>query len=322
MNRKVQHNNTAAPTQLWSEDPEYTMCCWGQGDSTPVHWWDGETSFYLAAGVNIGAWTGNFNFGPFTLGTEQYAEPDDFVSALAGTYNGSNYEMVWSEPKLVPGGVNYHMYYSSTGSMHLNGLSSGTSGGVSRGWDGSGSSAYASVHWNSSNMAETTNMWVAIRPDIPIWSVTNTNPITIQTRKPYDQHWLHTGDQVTIANLCPNANGTRTVTVIDAFTVSLGVNGTCSYSGYTGTSSGTMTATSDTANFTEILIGPSGSLQTYSACDLNQDGVVNTLDVNLAVQQALGLASCTDLTGDGVCNVVDVQRVINAMNGGTCRVGT
>jgi len=59
--------------------------------------------------------------------------------------------------------------------------------------------------------------------------------------------------------------------------------------------------------------------QTANACDLNQDGVVNILDVQLAVNMALGLAPCTaNVAGAGVCNTVVIQRVIIADLGGTC----
>ncbi len=61
---------------------------------------------------------------------------------------------------------------------------------------------------------------------------------------------------------------------------------------------------------------------TYSACDANQDGVVNSLDVQLTQPQILGTQPCaSDLNGDGACTVVDLQRVINASLGQTCRVG-
>jgi hypothetical protein len=60
--------------------------------------------------------------------------------------------------------------------------------------------------------------------------------------------------------------------------------------------------------------------QTFSACDLNQDGVINVLDVNLAVNMALGQTSCTaNIKGTTGCNVVTVQRVVQAtLPGGTC----
>jgi hypothetical protein len=61
----------------------------------------------------------------------------------------------------------------------------------------------------------------------------------------------------------------------------------------------------------------------FSACDLNQDGVVNSLDANLAVSMILTPATCdANIVGAGVCNVVVVQRVVNAgLPGGTCLPG-
>lgn len=60
-----------------------------------------------------------------------------------------------------------------------------------------------------------------------------------------------------------------------------------------------------------------------SACDLNQDGTVNVVDVQLATNMALGLAPCTaNIYGTGVCNVIVVQRVTNAVLGGACVTGT
>ena len=60
-----------------------------------------------------------------------------------------------------------------------------------------------------------------------------------------------------------------------------------------------------------------------SACDLNSDGLVNVIDIQLGIDQALGILSCTsgDLNGDSQCNVLDVQRIINAALGAGCKVG-
>jgi hypothetical protein len=59
-----------------------------------------------------------------------------------------------------------------------------------------------------------------------------------------------------------------------------------------------------------------------SPCDLNTDGLVNVLDVQLMVSQALGTTACTNrLDGGATCDVIDVQRVVNAALGGACRVG-
>jgi hypothetical protein len=59
---------------------------------------------------------------------------------------------------------------------------------------------------------------------------------------------------------------------------------------------------------------------TSNACDLNLDGAVNGADVQLAINQALGVTACgtASLHLAGVCDVITVQRVIIAANGGAC----
>jgi hypothetical protein len=61
----------------------------------------------------------------------------------------------------------------------------------------------------------------------------------------------------------------------------------------------------------------------FSKCDLNQDGVVNVLDVQLATDQAIGATTCgtADLEGNGQCTAIDVNRVGAAALGGPCVVG-
>ncbi len=59
-----------------------------------------------------------------------------------------------------------------------------------------------------------------------------------------------------------------------------------------------------------------------SPCDLNSDGTVNVMDVQLMVSQALGTTACANrLDGGSSCDVIDVQRVVNAALGGACRQG-
>jgi hypothetical protein len=58
-----------------------------------------------------------------------------------------------------------------------------------------------------------------------------------------------------------------------------------------------------------------------NACDLNQDGTVNVVDVQLAINMDLGLMGCTaNLEGLGVCNSDVVNRVTTAALGGSCVV--
>ncbi len=72
-------------------------------------------------------------------------------------------------------------------------------------------------------------------------------------------------------------------------------------------------------------IGPyeASGATTVLSCDLNGDGVVNILDVQSAINQALGVSSCTNasLQQNGQCNIIDVQRVITASLGGNCLFG-
>jgi hypothetical protein len=72
------------------------------------------------------------------------------------------------------------------------------------------------------------------------------------------------------------------------------------------------------------LLSPSAAWsQAANACDLNQDGVVSVLDIQLAINMVLGLAPCTaNIIGAGVCNIIVVQRVTNAVLTGTCSTGT
>lgn len=59
------------------------------------------------------------------------------------------------------------------------------------------------------------------------------------------------------------------------------------------------------------------------SCDINGDGVPNVVDVQQAVNAALGVVGCTfeDIDRSGTCSVVDVQRVVNTALGSACHVG-
>jgi len=77
------------------------------------------------------------------------------------------------------------------------------------------------------------------------------------------------------------------------------------------------------ANFSVKAYTAAGGSGSPTSCDLNRDGVVNIADVQLAINQSLGILPCTsaDLDADGVCNITDVQREINASLGGPCLLG-
>lgn len=84
----------------------------------------------------------------------------------------------------------------------------------------------------------------------------------------------------------------------------------------------TSNRTGRAAVFTVLLLGlsPAAWSQALNGCDLNADRAINTIDVQLSVNMALGATGCTaTIEGSGVCNVVVVQRVVNAALGSTCR---
>lgn len=72
----------------------------------------------------------------------------------------------------------------------------------------------------------------------------------------------------------------------------------------------------------EIWIGQlSGTVPAGRTCDVNGDGVVNILDVQLTTLQSSGAAPCgtADLNRDGHCDQSDAQIVIQNILGGTCQ---
>ena len=58
---------------------------------------------------------------------------------------------------------------------------------------------------------------------------------------------------------------------------------------------------------------PNVTLPPVNVCDVNRDGSVNVTDVQLSVNQALGITACGtgNVNGDAACNVTDVQLVVN-----------
>jgi hypothetical protein len=84
----------------------------------------------------------------------------------------------------------------------------------------------------------------------------------------------------------------------------------------------TVTASSGTLAGSPVTFTATGVIGSTNPCDLNSDGAVNMTDVQMAVNQSLGVTTCTNANLDGAgCSVVGVQRVINATQGGTCRTG-
>ena len=78
---------------------------------------------------------------------------------------------------------------------------------------------------------------------------------------------------------------------------------------------------SGTLILTVSLLSFSTSARAQSACDLNRDGTINVVDLQLAIDMQLNLLPCTaDINGVGVCNDLVRQRVLSAALGGACVV--
>ncbi len=319
-NRMVSHRVGNFGDASYPEDPE-----WNASTLTyPVHYYDGLTHFYWgptysselqAAGVSC-------TMGAFTMDTVANGA-DAYVYSIAGSYNPSTgrYDLSWNQPKGIPGGVKFDVRYSDS-SMRANGWSTGTNAGSVTGQD---DSPYSSVNFSSPAMAKAAVKYFAIRPNMRIKSMSRTSPAEITlTNEPF----LSDGDQVTIAGVQTTSgsshpmNGTYTIRNVNRTTLAL-LNTSGSAWPDMAANTGTVTATSETKNFAEFVVGtPSSTPAPISPCDINSDGVVNVTDNSLGVQAAVGAASCVaDLDGNGRCDVVDSQRVINASLGQTCRVG-
>jgi hypothetical protein len=310
----LDYNSTPSHLVTDSSNPNYPNDP-GWNGTSGYHYWDGMMHWYLSTEsdwpASGGPWTCDMGAVYFKQKT---GEAPDWVPAQTITYNpnATRWEVSWYGPK--NGVVTYQIMYSTAGSLRAAGFSTGTSGGTVS-TPGTG---YGNTYWNSPTTTAS-NMWVAIRPIMPVTSVSGGggSPVQITT---FVGHGLATGDAVNVAGVCTGANGNQTVTVVDRthFTLN-GTSAACTYSG-TG---GTVTATSDTTNFAEIFTGdPGGSTLSSNACDLNGDGIVNNTDVQMAVNMSLGVTACSmNINGSGVCNVVGVQRVINASMGSACKVG-
>lgn len=75
------------------------------------------------------------------------------------------------------------------------------------------------------------------------------------------------------------------------------------------------TYASSSASFKALVSGGTGQ----SACDLNGDGAVNVIDVQLATNMNIGLLPCTaNIAGPGVCSPLVIQQLKNTALTGVC----
>jgi hypothetical protein len=89
-----------------------------------------------------------------------------------------------------------------------------------------------------------------------------------------------------------------------------------------GTYTAQWSSTSGTYASSTVSFKAAGSGGALNSCDLNSDGVVNSVDTQSMTSMILGSSPCTaNINGTGVCNAVVLQRVVNAAMGGTCLIG-
>ena len=75
------------------------------------------------------------------------------------------------------------------------------------------------------------------------------------------------------------------------------------------------------ATLAACFIGFAPSVWAQNACDLDLSGSVDSADVTIAANMALGTTPCTaNVEGPLTCTVITVQRVINASLGQPCSV--
>lgn len=80
-------------------------------------------------------------------------------------------------------------------------------------------------------------------------------------------------------------------------------------------------AVSLTGGNVTLLPGPALVVPVVSACDVNQDGAVNAIDVALVLPAVLNVSLCTpwlDVDHDGICSVRDLLKVALAASGQAC----
>ena len=151
-------------------------------------------------------------------------------------------------------------------------------------------------------------------------TITITTPTTSGT-------WNASGSSINLAGTASDSQGITQVTWVNnrggsgtaTGTTNWTINGLALVS---GTNVITVTARDTDGNVAGSVLTVAYGSSTIS-CDLNHDGNVNVLDVQLATNQVLGITTCGsgDMTGDAHCTIVDVQRIISASLGAACHLG-
>ena len=152
-NRHPQFKQGDNPAVDYPEDPEWVTPTTGG----PVHYFNGLTEFYFTISLNtFPSLPVTCSFADVYFDTDTSGSPDTLVSSVAATHNGTAYEVNWAGPKNV---TQQYVVYYATQSMKVNGVNSGTLGGIV-----SNSVSGLDAYWISPNMPEQPDFYVAIQP--------------------------------------------------------------------------------------------------------------------------------------------------------------
>lgn len=213
---------------------------------TPVHFWDGLTEFYINYGPyvtsNIPAAGGTCRIGQMSFALVT-GEQDTQVNTVQATYTGTQYEVTWLQPGYMPGQT-FEVTYSTSGSLHANGWSSGATPVTVTGPTGTAASDV--TPWLSPTMSEQPNIWVGIRARVKILAATGADGGGASVITPYNGTDMQTGDTVATVSVPGVTDGTYTVTRIPAtrFQFSDGTATNMVVSGSGGSQVGTVTTAS------------------------------------------------------------------------------
>jgi len=205
LNRHPQHQRSGGGGINWPNDPEWV----DPSDSFgPVHYFDGWTPFYIVPTDLHATNAGQCSYGPMTFSLSTQQEPDEDVSTVAISYDGSNYHVDWAGPKNV---TESYTVVTATASMHANGFSTG-SACAGAGTPTTPGDAYTPVNWTCAK-AQVPTLYVAIRPNPVVIGATGNGVSPIRLSFAVDPMWS-TNDQVVVSGVAGNtaANGTYLVT--------------------------------------------------------------------------------------------------------------
>lgn len=182
---------------------------------------EGQNIMYLDWITYVSPFYGqDVEFADFKFDYIPPGEPEELVRGRAGAFsetryinglltNSPGYEVFWQTAPV--NGLDFDVRYSTANSMKTIGFSNGQQGAAP---SIPGLSLYRpGVSWLSPSMSEPSNMWVAIRPKVPVAATSQTgeSPIWVITRPDIG---FVAGDKVTVSGISGNTAANQTNAVI------------------------------------------------------------------------------------------------------------